>query len=238
MALALGGSDCERIRSGWLAQPANAVSSLAYGAVGAWLLRRPAAPAGRRPALLAGGGALIGVGVGSFAYHGPQPGWAPLAHDGSVLGLAAVMIADNVGLLARGGVRRAAGYGVPSAVTPLVLAATGRAALVGPALLGAVVAGAALAHRTTATAATVAAWRASAAWLALALVAYRAGRTGSPLCRPATPWQLHAAWHGLSAVGLGLAVRGCSARSSRPSQPTGAAPAGRGPASSGNPPGH
>src|SRR5207248_2965547 len=153
MAVALGGSDCEQIRSGWLAQPANAVSSLAYGAVGAWLLRRPPAPAGRRPALLAGGGALIGVGVGSFAYHGPQPGWAPLAHDGSVLGLAAVMIADNVGLLARGGVRRAAGYGVPSAVTALVLAATGRAALVGPALLVAVVAGAALALRPAAPAA-------------------------------------------------------------------------------------
>ena len=172
MVVALGGSDCERIGPGWLAQPANAVSSLAYVAVGAWLLRRSSAPALRRPALLAGGGAMIAVGIGSFAYHGPQPGWARSAHDGSVLALAAVLIADTV----------AAG-----------------------------------ARRRTATAASTAAWRASAAWLAGGLVAYGAGRTGSPLCRPATLWQPHAAWHASSAAGLGLAVLGCAARSLRPS---------------------
>jgi hypothetical protein len=25
--------------------------------------------------------------LGSFAYHGPQPGWAPVAHDGSIAAL-------------------------------------------------------------------------------------------------------------------------------------------------------
>src|SRR5207302_1354093 len=51
-----------------------------------------------------------------------------------------------------------------------------------------------------------AAGRASAAWMAPALVAYVAGRSGSSLCRPASLLQPHAAWHVLSAVGLGLAV--------------------------------
>ena len=38
------------------------------------------------------------------------------------------------------------------------------------------------------------------------LVAYVAGRSGSSLCHPASLLQPHAAWHVLSAVGLGLAV--------------------------------
>jgi hypothetical protein len=217
----LGGSDCERIRSGWLAQPANAVSSLAYVAVGAWLLWRSCAPdAGvRRKPLFAGGVGMVGVGLGSFAYHGPQPGWAVLAHDGSVVGLALVLVADNLSLLAPVSLRRAVGYAAPCAVTGLALAGTGRTTLLTPALGGAVVAGAALAHRRTATEKAGAAWRASAAWMAVAFGAYWAGRTGSPLCHPATLWQPHAAWHGLSAVGLGLAVLGCAARSHRALHP-------------------
>lgn len=35
---------------------------------------------------------------------------------------------------------------------------------------------------------------------ALAAGAYEGGRTGSPLCRPNSPLQLHAAWHVLSAL--------------------------------------
>jgi hypothetical protein len=60
--------------------------------------------------------------------------------------------------------------------------------------------------------ATAAAWRAAAAWTAPALAVYWAGRTGSPLCRPASMFQPHAAWHALSAIALGLAVAGCAAR--------------------------
>ena len=42
----LGGSDCEAVRDAVLAQPVNSLSSLAYVAAGAWVLRRgPVAPA-------------------------------------------------------------------------------------------------------------------------------------------------------------------------------------------------
>jgi len=160
IALALGGSDCERLRSGWLAQPANAVTSLVYVAVGLGLLWRSGRPAVRRGAVRAGALGLVAVGVGSIAYHGPQPGWAVLAHDGSIVGLALV-IAGNIWVLSRSSVPAGPVY---------------------------------------------AAGRASAAWMAPALVAYVAGRSGSSLCRPASLLQPHAAWHVLSAVGLGLAV--------------------------------
>lgn len=162
---ALGGSDCEQLRAGWLAQPANAVSSLAYVVVGVWLLWRSRRPGVHRGVLVAGGLGLVAVGVGSLAYHGPQPGWAHVAHDGSIVWVALVLVGRSIRLTARAGV-----------------------------------------------AAAVAAWKAAAPWLVVALAAYVAGRTGSPLCHPGSLWQPHAAWHGLSAVGLGSAVVGSSRR--------------------------
>jgi hypothetical protein len=96
----LAESDCERLRPGWLAQPANAISSLAYLAVGAWLLWQSFRSSVDRPARLAAGSATVGVGVGSIAYHGPQPGWASLAHDVGVWSLALVILVENVRMLA------------------------------------------------------------------------------------------------------------------------------------------
>jgi hypothetical protein len=142
---ALGGADCERIRSGWLAQPANAVSSLIFVAVGLWLLGR---------ARMLPGLAMAAVGVSSFAYHGPQPGWAHLAHNAAIGALALVLLVSAI-----------------------------------PALL--------------------AVWKAATVWTVVALGAYWAGRTGSQFCRPDAVWQPHAAWHALSAVGLGLLSLRC-----------------------------
>jgi hypothetical protein len=50
------------------------------------------------------------------------------------------------------------------------------------------------------------AWATAAGVFALGLAAYAAGRSGSPLCRPDSPWQYHGAWHVLSAVAAGLAA--------------------------------
>lgn len=159
LADSFGGADCERIGNGFLAQPANAISSLAYVIAGAWILRRTAPRA--QPVAIAGALALVGVGVGSFAYHGPQPSWADVAHDASILALAAVFAVLVVGELwraRRGGARRLRD------------------------------------------------WTAPVAWLAAAAVAYVLGRTSSSWCRPESAWQFHAAWHALSATGLGAAV--------------------------------
>ena len=102
VVLALGASDCEQLRAGWLAQPANAVSSLGYAAAGLWLVGRCRKAGTDRGALLAAGVSLLAVGVGSFAYHGPQPGWAAIAHDGSVAGVIVVFVAIGIGRLVRG----------------------------------------------------------------------------------------------------------------------------------------
>lgn len=160
---ALGGADCERIRSGWLAQPANALSSLVFVGVGIWLLTCARSTMVRRGSLVAVGGAMVTVGIGSFAFHGPQPGWAHAAHDASIVALGAVIVGAVVWSLARGGLQRA-----------------GRLLF---------------------------AWKRAGPWLALALVAYWAGRTASSLCRPESLWQYHAAWHALSALAVGKTVR-------------------------------
>jgi hypothetical protein len=81
--LALGASDCEALHAGWLGQPVNALSSLAYVLAGAYVLRRGGP---RAPAL-----ALAAAGVGSLLYHGPMPWGAGLAHDGSMAAVAATI---------------------------------------------------------------------------------------------------------------------------------------------------
>lgn len=160
----MGGADCEGLRPGGLAQPANAVSSLAFAAVGLWLLWRGRPAGGGRLTRIAGAGAFIAVGLGSYGYHGPQPDWAGLAHNGAIAWLVVVLVTHALGVLRRPG----DGRGAPGDL--------------------------------------VAAWKPAAMWMVPAAVAYVAGRTGSPLCDPASLWQPHAVWHALSAVGLGRAV--------------------------------
>jgi len=49
-------------------------------------------------------------------------------------------------------------------------------------------------------------WLAAGAILVMALIAYAAGRSGLPLCRPDSRWQYHGAWHVLSAAAAGCAA--------------------------------
>ncbi|BCO36004.1 hypothetical protein BMW24_008650 [Mycobacterium heckeshornense] len=84
----LGQSDCERIVTGALAQPVLAVTSLAYAVAGMTVLCWAARV--RAPLAGAAGAALVVVGAGSFAYHGPQPSWAKVAHDWSIAAAGAV----------------------------------------------------------------------------------------------------------------------------------------------------
>lgn len=78
----LGTSDCEALHDGWLAQPVNTLSSVAYIVAGAYVLRR------RAPGTSTLAIALAAVGVGSVLYHGPMPPGAELAHNGSIVALA------------------------------------------------------------------------------------------------------------------------------------------------------
>jgi hypothetical protein len=81
----LGASDCEQIRAGVLSQPINALTSLAFIPAGVLSIIPAMRATGRlRLRLAAYGSALVAVGLGSFAYHGPQQAWAGRAHDGSI----------------------------------------------------------------------------------------------------------------------------------------------------------
>jgi predicted membrane channel-forming protein YqfA (hemolysin III family) len=154
-APAFGHSDCERVLVGAvLAQPVLAITSLAYIAAGMAVL--PWAVRIRAPLAVAAGLALVVVGAGSFAFHGPQPSWAKPAHDWPIVATGVVYTA--------------------------ALAGSGRR------------------HRYSG-------WAAPAGVFALAIAAYAAGRSGSPLCRPDSLWQYHGAWHILSAAAAGWAVR-------------------------------
>ena len=104
----LAASDCEALSAGLLAQPINAVSSLALVAAAAWLWARSDRWEARTMAL-----ALLIAGVGSFAYHGPQPAWAAPVHD---LGVGLVVVVGGTvamrSVLASG----VASLGLPAAV--------------------------------------------------------------------------------------------------------------------------
>ena len=205
---ALGGADCESIGAGWLAQPVNAVSSLAYVAVGGWVVRRATRPGTGRGLLVAAGTSVAAVGVASAAYHGPQPAWAGPAHDGSIAWLGLVLTGHAAWRLAEDSRRLAAAYAAPCLAAFAVAGGTGRLRLLVPVLVVAVVVGAALTIRGSrgSRARVARAWWAAGMWGAAGLGAYILGRTGSILCRPESLWQLHAAWHVLSAVALGAAV--------------------------------
>jgi hypothetical protein len=113
-----GHTDCERIVGAALAQPVLAVTSLAYVAAGvavlSWAVRVRAPLAG------AAGVALVAVGAGSFAYHGPQPSWAEPAHDWSIVALGAVYAA---GLAWSWRQQRWSAWAAPAGVFALGLAA-------------------------------------------------------------------------------------------------------------------
>ena len=210
MSTTLAMSDCERLRGGWVAQPANAASSLAYVAAGLVLLRwarkRPSIDA--RTALPVAAG-LVTAGLGSVDYHGFQGPMAQWGHDwGVAVPLVAAAHADAGELLPDVSPR------LGSAVSIGALAALGlllaRRPQSGPAAGGAgapVLGGFELAL-----------WRrgrrpgprrrsrillASAAGAGVAGVTVLSlSRSGGPWCRPDSLLQGHAVWHVCSAVAI------------------------------------
>jgi hypothetical protein len=213
--LALGASDCEALRDSLLAQPVNAATSLSYAAIGAWLLAsmtRPAGPTGvpgwERSLPAAYGFSLIATGLGSFAYHGPMPPGAELAHDLPIVALLLVVAVRNLTVLGVLGPR--VGLGVAMAATSvagsLLAARPGTTRLLGGAVAGGALATAALVarcRRDEPGRGSRRAYRTAVALLGVGAVLNGLGRTDAPLCWPRSPFQPHAAWHLLSAAAAG-----------------------------------
>ena len=173
--------DCELIRSGFLAQPVNTITTLAFFVAGVWLLRRQAT--------FWIGIALIVTGVGSFVFHGPMPSWGQWAHDASLSWLivtvgglhtrwerwsrwpALAVLALLVALL-------------PQLADPVAIALT------------VVVAGSILWRRPSRREAL------ALGLLGIAAVFGRLGSTGGPLCDPTSVFQPHGVWHVAAALSI------------------------------------
>lgn len=202
--------DCERIVSGMLGQPANALSSLAFLGSAAWIL--VLALRGERAARFATivfAAAVAANALGSFALHGPDPSWAKWVHDlailsvllfigihalGRMLGWRTVVLtaAYAVGILLLGlGVAALRGGSSDPLAGGLALGAIGGELAVLP-----------LDPPVRRPRGRNAVRVAGLATLALGGLAFLLGRTGSPLCRPESLFQWHAVWHVLAASAL------------------------------------
>jgi len=207
---------CEAVLPDGLAQPVNALTSLAYVALGLWALaggvRQPPQHVPQRLTarlMAAVGLVLVALGLGSFFYH------ASLTFVGQVLdvqGMYLLGVLLLVGALVRGGVLRPgpAPWVYLAAVSVLlvvqVLWPDSRRVLFGLVLLpGVLLEGLA---RTTGVA-----WRSRPmlpfrVGVALLVLAYAVWLLDAlrVACWPTSPWQGHGLWHVLTAVAAVLVV--------------------------------
>ena len=203
----LGESDCECVHEGWLAQPVNALSSMAYTAAGAALLIRARRRAqdgqdGRDAApgwLGIYGLATAANGLGGLAYHGLGGPLSRWLHDAALLATLGVVTTAEVGEATGTDIDQrhaaaAAAAGAALAVVPSV----SRAAQIGLGL------GAAAADVTAgALGDSPHPRRVSLGLIWIGAGAVNAAtRTGAPLCRPRSNLQGHAVWHALTALAL------------------------------------
>jgi hypothetical protein len=200
----LGAGDCEALGDGWLIQPVAAWTSLAYAVVGIVLMMSAApSPVRERTLRITFGILLIGTGVGSFLYHGPQPAVAAFAHDITFLVMLWFLLIMNPA--GPYGLRRLwawAGVAAVSAVMAVVLvlcpASTNTLAAVS---IAALVVSDLLMHRVGGIDGR---WYATAlAVFAGALLFDALGRSGASTCTPDHVVQFHGLWHVLSAMAFG-----------------------------------
>ena len=135
-------------------------------------------------------GLIVGIGVGSIAFHGPMPPWGEFLHDVSIL-LTLVWV-----LLVEVGRRRWWPFGIALAAALAVAppVADPAQAVVAMATIT-VIAFAPERRSVRLTAITILGGGALIGTLA---------RTGGPLCYPDSIWQGHGLWHMAAAAALAL----------------------------------
>ena len=201
--LGVAESDCERIRDGLIEQPVNTVSSLGYVIVGAWILGRVARrEVPRRGVGVAFGLAMIAVGLGSVAFHGPGSGAGRFFHDYSIAVLLVVIIAADLISLRRSWVPAAVGAVASAAV---LIAFPHSSNSVDATLIVAALVLEVLVYRagTRPSHHDRVAYGVALTALAIAGTAQLLGRTDASLCEPDSIWQAHGLWHLLTALALG-----------------------------------
>lgn len=200
----MGGSDCESIGDGFLAQPVNAVSSLTFSIIGVvsiwWAMR---VEGNERAVRIVFGLLMVFTGAGSVMFHGPQGPGSQFGHDVTFLVtvwfVAIINIAETLrwkrvaewGVIAAGGLALSVVLVLAPGLTNVLMVATVISLIVSDVIL----------HRRG---------RVRTRWYVASLVALVAavamfllGRTGGPLCEPDSLFQGHGMWHLLGALALG-----------------------------------
>ena len=202
--LPLGTADCEVVGGGWLSQPVNAWSSLAYAVVGMVLIASVSqAPRSDRTLRVAFGVLMVATGLGSYLYHGPQPAAAGFAHDVTFLAMLWWLILMNP-TLPYGHTRRSAWIALVSitiAASALLIALPHSTNLLTGISIVALIASDVLIRRIGGINGRW--YTAALLLLAASLVVNLLGRSGSATCDPDSLIQFHALWHALSAAALG-----------------------------------
>jgi len=195
---------CDPYATGFLREPANAISSAAFLLAGAGIL------IASRPGV-AGGGELVrhrrtvfallvaSVGVGSFIQHGPHPEWQAYAHD---LPLAAVLVfvATDAAADLTGRELSNRWWLIPSAALVPVVAFGATASTIAQAVLAA----AAIGGNLVRAARRPVLRRGLISALVIAAAGVTIGSPSDPtsLCRADGLLPRHAIWHVLAAAAL------------------------------------
>ena len=200
---AIGETDCEAIGSGILAQPVNAVSSLAFSVFGLVILFSMSRFKGpERVNRLIIGILMIATGVGSVLFHGPQGAASHFLHDVTILLTMTAIVTMNVAGIKRWSEQRVwlilGGMAVVISVVLLIWPSSTNV-VAGVALVVLVVQDVAL-HRSRSI--RTGWWIMAIVAMAVALLFFVVGRTGGPLCDSSSLFQGHALWHILSATAL------------------------------------
>jgi hypothetical protein len=175
-------ADCEAIIAGFLGQPVNSLTTIAFLLTGIWTL------VGRPERRWVGAG-LIATGVGSFLFHGPMPPGSEWAHDVSLAWLILLIAATDT---------RWQGLSRLPALAFLGLAFW---------LLPGIADPVAVAFTAVAVVSLLARDRSFSTWAPLALLSIvgilgRLGSSQGPWCDPDSVLQMHGLWH----VGAAVAV--------------------------------
>lgn len=205
----IGETDCEELGDGWLVQPVNALTSLAYVGVGIAIAVVAVRRLDRPLHSLVYAAAVAAIGMGSVAFHGPQPAGSRVMHDLPILIAAVFILCDDLALLLPrfGSILGAFAVGSVAATGLTVASPDAGAVAIGIVLVA--VAGAEIViHRrglrsTGGTGPPVLPW----VIVAVALVAgtsWLLGRTDGPACDPDGILQFHGVWHLVSSPIFGL----------------------------------
>lgn len=204
----IGESDCEHLGEGLLAQPVNALSSFAYVVVGVAIAVVAARRVDRPGPSYVYAACVALIGLGSVAFHGPQPMGSRIMHDLPILVAALFILCHDLGVLVPRFTRVLAAFVVAAIVaTALTLISVEAGTAATGVVLVAVGIAEILIHRRGLRAgrstSSVAVWM----LVGVALVAgssWLLGRTDSPVCDPDGAVQLHGLWHVLSSLIFGL----------------------------------